>query len=81
MWPFVGEAEGEEEYFKDVPLEEEAIQEDNDQDADSLQIESSKDSQKVLYLPTARNPLYCKAEHSCLWELAMVSLAMCSSCC
>ena len=84
MWPFVGEAEGEEEHFKDVPLEEEAIQlteEDNDQNADSLQKESSKDSQKVLYLPTARNPLYCKAEHSCLWELAMVSLAMRFLCC
>jgi len=83
LWPFVGEAEGEEEHFKDVPLEEETVQlteEDNDKNADGLQ-NSCEDSRKVLYLPTARNPLYCKAEHSCLWELAMVSLAMCSSGC
>ena len=78
MWPFVRETEGEEEHFKDVPLEEEVVQltqteEDKDTDADGLQEENFEDSKKILYLPTARNPLYCKAEHSCLWELVMVS--------
>ena len=33
---------------------------------------STKDTQ-TSYLPKARDPLYCKAEHSCLWELVMVS--------
>jgi len=76
LWPFVVEAEGEEEHFEDVPIEEETVQakEEHDEDADDLQEEKFKDSEKVLYLPTTRNPLYCKAEHSCLWELAMVGL-------
>lgn len=73
LWPFVREAEADEEEFKDVPME------DNEEDLSSQSEEedngvsgSTKDIQ-TCYLPKARNPLYCKAEHSCLWELVMVS--------
>ena len=70
LWPFVREAEADEEEFKDVPME------DDDTEGLSPQPEerasgSMKDTQ-TSYLPKARNPLYCKAEHSCLWELVMV---------
>ena len=73
LWPFIREAEADEEEFKDVPIE--------DENTESLSLSeeegtneisgSIKDSQ-ASYLPKARNPLYCKAERSCLWELVTV---------
>ena len=75
MWPFVREAEADEEQFKDVPMEddkEDLSPQPKEEEEDSGVSRSTKDTQ-TSYLPKARNPLYCKAEHSCLWELVMVS--------
>ena len=72
LWPFIREAEGDEENFKDVCLEDDEnsspqSEEENNEVSESVQ------STQTVYLPKARNPLYCKAEYSCLWELVLVS--------
>ena len=74
LWPFLREAEADEEEFKDVPIE--------DEDTESLSLQSEEErrneisgstkNSQTCYLPKTRNPLYCKAEHSCLWELVLV---------
>ena len=75
MWPFVREGEGDVEDFKDVPLEEDINaspqpeEEEEERDKTSEGVQDTRTS----YLPKARNPLYCKAEYSCLWELVIVS--------
>ena len=60
LWSFILQPEAsDEEFFTDVkeaPLEE--VQ---------LEVERSK---STAYQMGARNPLYCRAETSCLWELA-----------
>ena len=74
LWPFIREAEGDVENFKDVPLEEEDIDSCSQPDEEERdKIPESVQNTQTSYLPKARNPLYCKAEHSCLWEIVTVS--------
>lgn len=73
LWPFIREAEEGEEDFKDVPLEDDTSSSPQPEEEGNKMPGSVQDIQMSSYLPKARNPLYCKAEHSCLWELVMVS--------
>ena len=73
LWPFVREAEADEEEFKDVPMEDDAEGLSPQPEEEDNGVSASMKDTQTSYLPKARNPLYCKAEHSCLWELVMVS--------
>lgn len=72
LWPFIREAEEDKEDFKDVPLEDDACALSQPKE-ESDDLSESREDTRTIYLPKARNPLYCKAEYSCLWELVMVS--------
>ena len=72
LWPFIQEGEEDEEDFKDVPLEDDAGSSPQHEE-EKNEISGSMQDTQTSYLPKARNPLYCKAEHSCLWEVVMVS--------
>ena len=72
LWSFIlsPEAEGEEEHFLDVTEgdEEEGKQESEEHKTD--------DGGGSGYRGLHRNPLYCRAETSCLWELERVRRCM-----
>lgn len=74
LWPFIREAEGDEEDFKDVPLEDDPSSSPQPEEEGNKAAGSIQDVQ-TSYLPKARNPLYSRAECSCLWELVMVSVS------
>ena len=72
--------EDEEEHFSDVPLEEEKDEEPTE-DGDELENVAGSDREEVTgsdrksrqqYRGLHRNPLFCGAEHTCLWELERV---------
>ena len=73
LWPFVRETEADEEEFKDVPIEDDTEGSSPQPEEEGDEVSGSTKETQTSYLPKARNPLYCKAEHSCLWELVMVS--------
>lgn len=73
LWPFVQEAEGDEEDFKDVSLEDDTDLSPQPEE-ESNEVSESVQGTQTIYLSKARNPLYCKAEYSCLWELVLVSV-------
>lgn len=73
LWPFIREAEADEEDFKDVPLEDDAGSLPQPKEEEGNDVSLSIQETQTVYLPKARNPLYCKAECSCLWELVTVS--------
>jgi ribosome biogenesis protein MAK21 len=75
------EVEDEEEHFSDVPLEEEKDEEPTE-DGDELENVAGSDREEVTgsdrksrqqYRGLHRNPLFCGAEHTCLWELERLS--------
>ena len=67
------EAEDEEEHFSDVPLEEDCDPPMVDGEGLKGVTEDNKQEHERRYRGLDRNPLYCRAEHSCLWELEKVS--------
>ena len=67
------EAEDEEEHFSDVPLEEDSDPPMVDGEGLKEVTEDNKQEHERRYRGLDRNPLYCRAEHSCLWELEKVS--------
>ena len=64
------------EHFVDIPLPIELDTEDNEHmttSPDHMTERSSHVFKGSLYKMMQRNPLYCGAESSCLWELCRVS--------
>ena len=69
------EAEDEEEHFSDVPLEGDCDPPMVDGEGLKEGTEDSRQERERGYRGLNRNPLYCRAEHSCLWELEKVRIA------
>ena len=67
LWSFIlsPEAEDEEEHFLDPPEEGEEAKQESDEC-------KTEDDGGRSYRGLHRNPLYCRAESSCLWELERV---------
>ena len=71
LWSFIlsPEAEGQEEHFMDAPEEGEDAKQDCEE-------HKTDDGVGSGYRGLHRNPLYCRAETSCLWELERVRCCM-----
>jgi len=70
LWSFVLQPQDSDlEHFVDVPGEDHLIPPPN-----HVTTSTSHKTSGSVYKVSHRNPLYCGGEHTCLWELSVVSI-------
>lgn len=73
LWPFILQSDPDE-TFKDVPEDLSRHERENSQDEVEREEEEEEDKNTEIYSLTARDPSFCKAELTTLWELTRVNI-------